>query len=215
MFFNSHPEEFFPGTQINILEFPDGVAGTRIIRKSFTGPITQQLTDALAHLKNKVLTQVVVKQKGQARSAKAWNYPYEAIEELLPNAVYHRSYEEREPIEVRVEPERLTITSYPGPDRSIKISDLKKGKLIARRYRNRRVGDLLRQIDLAEEAGTGIPTTIEAMKINGSPPPTSKLTKIALTSRRFCRFIRLSWGALRGGHNPRATPPCKGANRKY
>ena len=171
MFFNSQPELFFPGTQINILEFPDGVAGTRIIRKSFTGPISQQLTEALKHLKTQVLTEVIVKQKGQARSTKAWNYPYEAIEELLPNAVYHRSYEEREPIEVRVEPERLTITSYPGPDRSIKISDLKKGKLIARRYRNRRVGDLLRQIDLAEEAGTGIPTTIEAMKMNGSPRP--------------------------------------------
>ena len=70
MFFNSHPEEFFPGTQINILEFPDGVAGTRIKRESFTGPLTQQLTDALGHLKNNVLTQIIVKQKGQARSAK-------------------------------------------------------------------------------------------------------------------------------------------------
>lgn len=174
MFFNSQPEEFFPGTQINILEFPDGVAGTRIIRKSFTGPISQQLTDALKHLKTQILTEIIVKKKGQERSSKAWNYPYEAIEELLPNAVYHRSYEEREPIEVRVEPERLTITSYPGPDRSIKISDLKRGKLIARRYRNRRVGDLLRQIDLAEEAGTGIPTTIDAMKNNGSPRPDFK-----------------------------------------
>ena len=126
MFFNSHPEEFFPGTQINILEFPDGVTGKRIIRKPFTGPISRQLTEALDYLKTQVLKEITVKERGQARSSRAWNYPYEAIEELLPNAIYHRSYEEREPIEVRVEPERLTITSYPGPDRSIKMSDLKK-----------------------------------------------------------------------------------------
>ena len=171
MFFNSQPEEFFPGSQINILQFPDGVAGKRILRKEFAGPIGQQLLDALSYLRDKVLIEATIKERGRAESSRAWNYPYEAIEELLPNAVYHRSYEIREPIEVRVEPERLTITSYPGPDRSIRLIDLKRGKLIARRYRNRRVGDLLRQIDLAEEAGTGIPTAILEMRRNGSPPP--------------------------------------------
>ncbi|MFN4326096.1 MAG: hypothetical protein ACK4FP_09445 [Azonexus sp.] len=31
-----------------------------------------------------------------------WNFPYAAIEKALVNAVYHRSYEEREPIAVRI-----------------------------------------------------------------------------------------------------------------
>ena len=30
-----------------------------------------------------------------------FNYPYAAIEEALSNAVYHKGYDEREPIEVR------------------------------------------------------------------------------------------------------------------
>ena len=106
-----------------------------------------------------------------------------------------------------VEPERLTITSYPGPDRSIKIRDLKKGKLIARRYRNRRVGDLLRQIDLAEEAGTGIPTTIEAMKINGSPRPDFKTDE----DRTYFTAIlpihpAFLGGVARGSQPPRNAP---------
>ena len=33
------------------------------------------------------------------------NLPYESIEEGLANAVYHKAYDEREPIEVRVEKE--------------------------------------------------------------------------------------------------------------
>jgi len=170
MFFNSQPEEFFPGSRINILEFPEGVTG-RIVRKPFSGPISEQLVEALNYLKNQILRQTTLKESGRAQSLTVWNYPYEAIEELLPNAVYHRSYEEREPIEVRVEPEQISITSYPGPDRWIKLTDMRKGELIARIYRNRRIGDLLRQIDLAEEAGTGIPTTFEAMRENGSPRP--------------------------------------------
>lgn len=214
MFFNSHPEEFFPGSQINILVFPDGVAGKRIIRKPFTGPIGQQLTEALEYLKTQILEEIIVKERGRAQANKAWNYPYEAIEEILPNAVYHRSYEEHEPIEVRVEPERLTITSYPGPDRSIKISDMKKGKLIARRYRNRRVGDLLRQIHLAEEAGTGIPTAIAEMRDNGSPPPRfqtdEERTFFTAILPIHPAFLKANQRNDRGGNNrkipPRITP---------
>ena len=44
--------------------------------------------------------------------------PYAAVEEALSNAVYHKGYDEREPIEVRVEPDRIIIVSHPGADRS-------------------------------------------------------------------------------------------------
>ena len=220
MFFNAHPEEFFPESQINILQFPNGVTG-QIIRKKFEGPIGAQLFGALDYLKNQILKQVTVKERGRERSVTAWNYPYEAIEEILPNAVYHRSYEQREPIEVRIEPHQISITSYPGPDPSIKLSDMKKGKLIARTYRNRRIGDLLRQIDLAEEAGTGIPTTFEAMQSNGSPRPRfetneerSYFTAILPVHPAFLKGnLELgggSAGVLRGGKKseipPRNTP---------
>jgi hypothetical protein len=50
------------------------------------------------------------------------------------NAVYHRSYEIREPIEVRVLPDSITVVSYPGPDRSIRLEDLETGYFAARRF---------------------------------------------------------------------------------
>ena len=40
------------------------------------------------------------------------------------NAVYHRSYEEREPIEMRISHGELVVLSFPGPDRSIRLADL-------------------------------------------------------------------------------------------
>lgn len=100
-----------------------------------------------------------------------WNFPYSAIEEAIVNSVYHRSYEIREPIEVRITSDELTVVSFPGPDRSIKLADLQQGKAIARRYRNRRIGEFLKELDLAEGRCTGIPKMLRAMSANGSPPP--------------------------------------------
>ena len=54
---------------------------------------------------------------------------------------------------------------------SIKIEALNGDKIVARRYRNRRIGEFLKELDLTEGRSTGIPTIREAMANNGSPPP--------------------------------------------
>ncbi len=59
---------------------------------------------------------------------------FAAVEEALSNAVYHRAYDEREPIEVRVENDRIEIVSFPGPDRSVTIEGLKNYRVTNRRY---------------------------------------------------------------------------------
>ena len=87
------------------------------------------------------------------------------------NAVYHRSYEIRESVEVRITPEELSVLSYPGPDRSVGIEDLRAGRAVSRRYRNRRIGELLKELNLAEGRSTGIPKILKAMSENGSPTP--------------------------------------------
>ena len=98
-------------------------------------------------------------------------YPFPAIEEAVVNAVYHRSYEQREPLEVRVNPDGIEVVSYPGPDASIRTEALNGDKIVARRYRNRRIGEFLKELDLTEGRCTGIPTIRAAMAENGSPSP--------------------------------------------
>ena len=82
------------------------------------------------------LNDLLRQRKVEANRAEAdrfWNFPYTAIEEAVVNAVYHRSYEIRDPVEVRITPEDLVILSFPGLDRSIKMEDLKRGKAISLR----------------------------------------------------------------------------------
>jgi len=171
LMFNEHPEKYFPATQINLTEFPEGLAGKVIVEKDFKGTIQQQLKDALAYIKSQIIKSKTIKIRGQAKSETYINYPFEAVEEALANAVYHKNYELREPIEVRVLPNAIEIISFGGPDPSIKVSDLNKGIIKARRYRNRRIGEFLKELNLTEGKGTGIPTIKKAMVRNGSPAP--------------------------------------------
>lgn len=52
-----------------------------------------------------------------------------------------------------------------------KVLVLKSSKSHVARYRNRRIGEYLKELDLTEGRGTGIPKILRAMKANGSPPP--------------------------------------------
>ena len=89
MFFSSRPDQFFPQTQIDVVQFPEGVEGDRIVEKTFVGPINQQIVDALQYIQTSVLETMTIKREGRAESEKVWNYPYAALEEILPNAIYH------------------------------------------------------------------------------------------------------------------------------
>ena len=89
----------------------------------------------------------------------------------MANAVYHRGYDIREPIEVRVEKEMIEIVSFPGPDRSVTQEGLKRYRVSNRRYRNRRIGDILKELHLTEGRNTGFGKILRALEENGSPKP--------------------------------------------
>ncbi len=75
------------------------------------------------------------------------------------------------PIEVRITRDDLVVLSFPGPDRSIKMDELASGRAVNRRYRNRRVGEFLKELDLTQGRSMGISKILRAMGENGSPPP--------------------------------------------
>lgn len=171
MFFNSEPDRFFPCAQIDIVQFPEGEGGDRIVEQTFKGPLHEQLRNALRYIKNSILTEQIVKHPDRAESDHFFNYPYAALEEALSNAVYHKAYDEREPIEVRIEKDMIEIISHPGPDRSVTLEGLRSFKVRSRRYRNRRIGDFLKELHLTEGRNTGFKKILDALRKNGSPLP--------------------------------------------
>lgn len=167
LMFSENIEKYFRYARIEVVDIPDPT-GTNMVEKVFRGPIQRQLRDALSYINNYVIKQLTIKVEGQAEAVRIYNYPYEAIEEILSNAVYHRSYQINEPITVRITDESIEITSFPGFDRSISNQDIQKGEIRSRMYRNRRIGDFLKELKLIEGRNTGFPNAKKALRENGS-----------------------------------------------
>jgi ATP-dependent DNA helicase RecG len=171
LMFSKNPQKYFNEARIDLVEFPEGLAGAAFNEKIYSGPIQKQLTDVLSYIQTNVIKTKIIKHPTREESERIFNYPFNAIEEALSNAVYHRNYELREPVEVRILPDSIEIISYSGVDASLKKSDFDKGVVRARRYRNRRIGEFLKELRLTEGRGTGIPTIKRALYENGSFPP--------------------------------------------
>lgn len=167
LMFCEHPERFFRYARIEVVEIPDPT-GDGMVESVFTGPIQRQLRDALGYIENRVICELVKKDPRSAHSERVFNYPIRAVQEILANAVYHRSYQVPEPITVRVTPSGMEITSFPGLDRSITDDAVAQRRIRARSYRNRRIGDFLKELGLIEGRNTGFPNAYKALEANGS-----------------------------------------------
>lgn len=170
MMFTEDPEVYFPGARIELVykPNPDGESMEEYIIR---GPLNDQLKSALAILRRSFIKERIHKPDGQAEAARVFNYPYQALEEILANAIYHRSYQVNSPIIIEVTPEEIEVYSVPGPDRWISDDDLDNLRLRSRAYRNIRLGDFLKELRLTEGRNTGIPKIIREMTKNGSPLP--------------------------------------------
>lgn len=76
MFFNEHPERFFPQTQIDVVQFPEGPGADRFIEKSFTGPLHRMLTDALNYIRTVLIEEQVVKHPDRPEADRFFNFFY-------------------------------------------------------------------------------------------------------------------------------------------
>ncbi len=170
LMFSDKIATYFRYARIEVVDLPDPT-GEGMTEQVFEGPIQYQLREALRYLKSYALRSKTFKRPDEAEAKTVFNYPYAAVEELLSNAVYHRSYQIPEPIVVRLTPESMEITSYPGFDRSISDKDIARYHIQSRIYRNRRIGDFLKELHLIEGRNTGFPTAFRALERNGSPLP--------------------------------------------
>lgn len=170
LLFNENPDKFFSGAKIELIIHKNKV-GKDYTEKLFIGSIIQQIRDVLQYFKTNVVEELVTKLANQAESIRFFNYPFQAIEEAVVNAVYHKSYERENPVEIQIHKDKIEILSFPGPMPPINQAMLKKQRVVARDYRNRKIGGFLKELKLTEGRGTGLPIIYSSMEENGSPPP--------------------------------------------
>jgi ATP-dependent DNA helicase RecG len=172
LFFSDDPEAAFPGARIEVVHFAGEGGGDVLEEQPFRGPLPRQLRDCLNYLSN--LTTSRIEKRDDRSETSGWvSFPYPALEEAVVNAVYHRSYEGMpEPTKVYLYPDRIEVTSYPGPAPGLLPEHFRPNCRIPQvPARNRRIGDFLKELRLAEMRSTGVPTIFRKMAENGSPEP--------------------------------------------
>lgn len=188
MMFCENPSKYFKRTQVEVVFFPEGrLNNPNNLYEGpvITGSVTQIIDRTLEYLNRMLVMQAVIKPGNTNRSRKFFTYPYQALEESVTNSLYHRDYREWEPVVITVEPDGITIQNVGGPDRSISNADITKCELlVSKRYRNRRLGEYLKELDLTEGRSTGIPTIQTVLENNGS----KRATIITDEDRTFFRI---------------------------
>ena len=164
LFFYPTPHKFFSGAKTDIAIYDR--SKNFLYNKIEEGPIDQQISNTLEYILSET--------KGKDECFDFVPYPKAALREAVVNALYHRGYEPEhaDPVKVRIYPDLIEITSYPGPHPSLKKDHfMEDSEIPPVKTRNRRVGEFLIQRKLAEDKGTGVRSIFRSMKSNGNITP--------------------------------------------
>ena len=124
---------------------------------------------------NRTAVHFATSEREQRRST----YPMAALQQLLRNAVMHRSYENASsPISVTWYSDRLEISSPGGPVGMVNKETFGRPGYVA--YRNPNLAAFLKDMGFVQRFGAGIATARRACKANGNPPPEFEVSDVAI-----------------------------------
>jgi ATP-dependent DNA helicase RecG len=114
-------------------------------------------------------------------------YPAAAFQQVLRNAVMHRSYEgTNAPVRVHWFDDRIEIISPGGPFGEVTASNFGTPGLAD--YRNPNLAEAMRALGLVQRFGAGIALARKALRDNGSPEPEFRIdpgfVTVVLRARR-------------------------------
>lgn len=173
LLFTDDPTVWFPSAKVEAVLFAEDGTGDAQEERVFGGSLLDQIDNCLQYFRSISSTRLE-KQSDQIHAKRWVDYPIDALRESLVNAVYHRSYQPEvvEPTKVYLYPNRIEVISYPGPVPGVDVEHFSPDSIVPPMpARNRRVGEFLKELRLAEGRLTGISKIYRALRNNGSPPP--------------------------------------------
>ena len=176
LMFTSKPSDYIPYSYIELTILKDP-SGEEMTEKIFDSALYKQYIDCMDYIKNKVIEKKIIKPEGTYKSEVAYNYSFEVLEEVIANAILHKSYQINEPVSIRVEQDKIEVTSVPGFDRTISDTAIQELKPKSKRYQSRRIAEFLKELGIVEAKNTGYPRIIKRSLENNSPLPIIEMNK--------------------------------------
>lgn len=161
------PQDFLPGAYVQFLringtELADPVIDEEAIGGALVEVLRRTEEKLKAHNRSSVdITSAPTHQRNVP-------YPPAAIQQVLYNAILHRTYEgTNTPVRVYWFNDRIEITSPGGPYGNVTVDNF--GRPGITDYRNPNIGDVLKTFGFIQAFGRGIAVARREMQNNGNP----------------------------------------------
>ncbi|WP_322750630.1 MULTISPECIES: ATP-binding protein [unclassified Frankia] len=177
-----YPQRFYPQLDVTFVAYPtvNGEPlqdGTRFLdNQSVDGPIPTMVATALTAMRRNMKRRSVIVGLGRQDQ---WEYPEEAIREIVANALMHRDYHplaHGTQVRIGLYPDRLEVSSPGGLHGPIAREDLLAESVSS--SRNALLSKLLEDVEIpgtnrtvCENRGSGLLATAAALRSAGIEPP--------------------------------------------
>jgi ATP-dependent DNA helicase RecG len=165
LLFGRHPQRWLPSASILAARFSGVAFGDQFVKQDISGPLPEQLRRAEVFIRDNLRR--VVRLVGLSHQA-VLEYPFEAVRELLVNAVAHRDYNQQgDTIHLNLFADRLEVSSPGGLPGPVNLENLLK----ARFSRNPVIVQVLSDLGFVERLGYGLDRVVTLMQQNGLKKP--------------------------------------------
>jgi ATP-dependent DNA helicase RecG len=182
LLFANQPRGKYPFAGIRVLVFPGKEKDYNALRDEWISVPIVQLHDyddkgGRVIIQEDIITQSIVLLQAYISEEKligairqrVWQYPVEAIREILVNAIAHRDYTKAVEIEIGVYTDRLEVISPGAPPNGQTKEKMLAGQRIAR---NPIIAEIMRDYGLGERRGMGLRRKVVPLMLdhNGVEP---------------------------------------------
>jgi ATP-dependent DNA helicase RecG len=165
LLFGNRPQQWLPNASLLMARFNGVAFSDRYIKEEATGNLPDQLRRAERFIRENVRS--VVRLVGLAHQ-EVPEYPFEAVRELLVNAVAHRDYSiQGDNVHLNIFADRIEVHSPGGLPGPVTLENLLK----ARFSRNAVIVQVLSDLGFVERLGYGLDRVVTVMRQNDLRPP--------------------------------------------
>jgi len=160
--FGYNPQKYLPYAILKVGKF---VGGRIIYEKEIKGNLIEQIEKGYVETLGLIRKSIRVI---NLKREEVFEYPPEAIREIIVNALAHRDYSSRSPVYIRIYEDSIEVEN-PGNLLELTIEDLKKPHRSV--LRNPKVAEVLYHLGYIEKWGRGTLMIIKACLENGNGEP--------------------------------------------
>ena len=137
---------------------------------------------------------------GNARREERWDYPMEAMREIVINMIVHRDYRSSNDSTIKIYDDRIELFNPGALLDDLTVEKIKTGNYKSH-LRNKQIASIFKELELIEKYGSGVRRVIDAFADYGSPDPVIEATQGGMAVTVFKAIAKEINGGVNGGVN--------------